>query len=144
ISASLTLQGTTLSQGVGADAFEIVSGSMTAHKEPGFGLRDQRALTRFNSQGPSGNLLKTAIQAAASSFSLTTTLSALSLGIGTSQSWNFWFRDLPVSTADSTFQRKPSPAARDINDPDALNSGYVHTSGYEWRLADANSSAGYL
>jgi hypothetical protein len=127
----------------GAAAFLVTAGSMAAHANPDSTFRDQRGLSRAVTI-ESDTLLRTNVRLEASAgasdtVELTSTRTAWQLEIEPGHSWQLWFRDLP--TRNSSFQRADhvtSPAAQDVNDPEALSREFNYLNGYEWRLAEAN------
>lgn len=151
-------RGLTLSQTAGS-TFDITAHSMAARAGEGR-QRDQRGLWRTATEPTaSSKLLKTVLKHEADKekekkedpdeandrdVTLYSLLSPQPLKIDGGQSWDFWFRDVPLDVATRSFSRpfaglnEPSALSRhaqDVNDPAATSSRYVHLSGYEWRLA---------
>jgi hypothetical protein len=136
--------GTISQTGTAGDVpFLVEAGSMAAHRNPDGTFRDQRGLSRaVTTESPV--LLKTKVQlesrtGAPDHVELTSTRTTWNLEIEPGHTWQLWFRDLPVR--GTSFQRADnviSPAAQDINDPEALSREFNYLNGYEWRLAEAN------
>ena len=74
---------------------------------------------------------------------LWTAMAPISLSPTSTDSWSFWFRDLPAfeSGGASTFERTQSDSAqrRGINNPSALSREKIAFNGYEWRLGDGRN-----
>lgn len=120
-------------------AFQLTAGSMAAQLSAG-GLRDQRGLLR-GATATTPRVVRTPVRLVsdADAFELTSLLDALPLAVGPSPSggtttWRLWFRDLPVSAGAFLRDRTRSPAAQDINDPEAGSRRFNFLNGWEWRL----------
>lgn len=134
----------------GTDTYRIAAGSMAAQGDS-TALHDQRGLKRFATKAD-GALLRTPIELAGESpaelaaIYLTTTRRPITLRAA-DQEWQLWFRDLPISQSDQTFQRTSltdragvlSASHQDVNDPEALSRRHDYLQGYEWRLASAGA-----
>lgn len=129
----------------GGTPFTVTAGSMAAYRENG-GLRDQRGLVR-SASSQRGQLIKTPVTFypdgnTTDRYELTSALQPVALQAG-DQTWQFWFRDLPVNLETRRFERQTvlSPQAEDINDPEAGSRTYNFRSGYEWRLGSQSNGA---
>ncbi len=127
--------------------FEILAGSMEARREDDGAYRDQRGLRRKGS-GSSNNLLRTPVQLEVEAsdsadegreFVLVSMLQGATLEIDTATHWQFWFKDLPVTTSDNKFSRALAVSGKpgEVNDPEARSRKRNYRNGYEWRLGDA-------
>jgi hypothetical protein len=116
--------------------FVVTAGSMAAHRDENGAFRDQRGLLRSPSKQLS-NLIKTSVKLHEdkAAYELTSTLIPFNLYVTEKDSWQIWFRDLPVQA--NTFSRDTviSAEAEDINDPEALSREHNYLAGYEWRLS---------
>jgi hypothetical protein len=130
-------------------AFRITAGSMAAAVTPTGAYRDQRGLLRAASRQDTG-LLRTPLQleqpdGTTQAYELVSLLEPLSLNVAAAQTWQFWFRDLPLAqeATEQRFERAAvhSPLTEDVNDPEALDRDYNFRQGYEWRLGAPASAA---
>ncbi|HEY0734357.1 MAG TPA: LamG domain-containing protein [Herpetosiphonaceae bacterium] len=125
----------------------VEAGSLAAHPNGDGTFRDQRGLSRAATT-ETGALLRTIVHLDAPAHNggpdvvaLTSTRMALSLEIDRTHHWQLWFRDLPIRAGSFLRDKTASPAAEDVNDPEALAREFNYLNGYEWRLADATTLA---
>ena len=116
-------------------SFAIVANSMAALAKDGH-YRDQRGLWRSGSS-IEGNLVKTTVylqEAADHPYELTSTFEGIPLVVSETDSWQFWFRDVPFQAGEFLRSHTLSDLVQDINDPEAKSRQYNYLNGYEWRL----------
>ena len=138
-----------------ASDFQVVGESMTAALTARGTIRDQRGLTRGATTTvatTSGLFLKTRVALAddpgpdGTPANLWTALAPITLAASGTNSWDFWFRDLPAaesaSGGPSVFNRTASHSVqrRGENNPAALTRRLVHHNSYEWRLGASGVS----
>ncbi len=129
--------------------FEVDAGSMAAQGSDNGTFRDQRGLLRSATTAIS-DFIKTPVEIDGEDtpYELTSATKPLDLVVtlgdnnnSPDKTWQFWFRDLPVSGDIFNRDSVISDKADDINDPEALSSKRNYINGYEWRLADETAGA---
>ncbi|MCA1711833.1 MAG: hypothetical protein LC789_09460, partial [Actinobacteria bacterium] len=129
-------------------AFVVEAGSMAAHRNPDGTFRDQRGLSRDRTR-EHDRLLTTTVRldgsphrdGAPDVVALVSSRAPWDLEVEPDHLWRLWFRDLPTRAGSFERAEGTSPAAEDVNDPEALGRAYNHLNGYEWRLADSDPPA---
>lgn len=133
--------------------YRLTGGSMEAALEGANDqrrIRDQRGLRRSATQVVAEGLLETQVEleepaGTQTVFALTTLPVPTELTLGTSDTWKFWFRDLPIAPATQRFERPvpyDSDEHRGTSLPEGLSRRFAHLTGYEWRLGPKAESAG--
>jgi hypothetical protein len=136
-----------------AAEFTVVGEAMGATLATPGQLRDQRGLYREATQvitAPSGSWLSTRVQFADDAspafdpVRLWTASAPLSLAATATNSWDFWFRDVPAAGSGAASVFDPalgdSVQRRGENNPAALSRTRNHLNGYEWRLGSSGAS----
>ncbi len=124
--------------------FEVMAGSMSAHRDAEGRFRDQRGLLRAAARMGT-NLVQTPVRLheEAAGYELTSSLQSFTLQVSAQTQWQFWFRDLPVQagTFTRTVSTRSAELDLDVNDPEAMARERNFLSGYEWRLAGSAANA---